>query len=231
MLMNIAIIVAGGIGSRLGYEKPKQFVLVNGKPILAYTIDVFNQSSSIDEIVIVSHPDYIQNVKEIVNQFSFNKVKNIVPGGDTRQLSVFNGLEAINAKDDDIVLIHDAARPMIKDDLIRQSIELCKKENAVTLAKKVSDTTVSSDDGYFDELLDREKLYQIQTPQTFKYRLIKEAHQKALSEGIKNASDDAQLVKKYFGKVHILENPNLNIKITTKDDLQLFEIMLNKKDQ
>ena len=224
--MNIAIIVAGGKGNRFGGELPKQFVLINGKPLMAYTLEVFNSSKHIDEIAIVSHKDYLSKTRDIVEQYHFNKVSYIIEGGETRQESVYNALKAITAKDDDVVLIHDCARPLVSEKIIKDNIETCQKVNAATTAIKATDTTIIASDEKMKETLNRDVLFQVQTPQTFRYKLIKDAHDNCKDH---KATDDAQLVRNLGHEVAIVNGSKNNIKITTQEDLMLFTSLLKEK--
>jgi len=222
--MNIALIVAGGIGKRMGLDIPKQFVVTNNKPVIFYSLKVFEQCNEIDSIFIVCHKDYIEYLNDIVQNNSLNKVKGIVEGGDTRQQSVFNGLKAIREAKyalEDIVLIHDAARPLITSNIIKDNIETCLKYDACETAIKACDTMIKSKQGeYMDDVVNRDEIYQVQTPQTFKLGLILDSHEKASKL---NATDDAQIVKQLGHKVAIVNGSKLNFKITTPEDLELFK--------
>lgn len=224
--MNIAIILAGGTGSRMSLDMPKQFALVKGKPIMAYTLSVFNESPLIDEIYLVSHKDYFEQSRNIIKQCKFEKVNGMFEGGKTRQESTYNALSVINAHDDDIILIHDCARPLVDLDIIENNIKACKQFDAVETAVKAVDTTIEVSNGILEHPLDRTKLYQVQTPQTFKYKLIKDAHENAIKNKLTDITDDAQLVAMLGYKVHIVEGKRSNLKITTNDDLKIMEALV-----
>lgn len=225
--MNIALIVAGGSGTRLKTaNQPKQFIDINGKPLLTYSISAFENHPKIDAIVIVVINEYIDLVKKWCNQYNFLKVKAVISGGSTRQESVFNGLKEIKsfAKDDDIVLIHDAARPLISKEIINNNIEACLKHDAVTTALLSKDTVIHSiNQQSINDVPNRKELYQSQTPQTFKLSLILEAHQKNNSD---NATDDAQLVLGLGKDVFIIEGSSLNFKVTTDEDLTMLKALV-----
>ena len=226
--MNIALILASGSGTRMvGLDAPKQFCLVNDKPLFLYSVEAFEKNLSIDAIVIVTQANFVNKVQSICDENALFKVRLITDGGNTRQESVYKGLKAISdfAQDDDIILIHDAARPLVSQAIIDNNIKGCEEFGAVQTAIKTNDTIVKADDEK-SEVLDRSNLYQVQTPQTFKYSIIKKAHQKAKREGVKNASDDAQLV----GDVRIVNGESTNFKITTIQDLKLLKAMLKKED-
>lgn len=226
--MNIAVILAGGTGSRMSLDKPKQFALINGRPLMAYTLSAFENSLLIDKIYFVSNKDYIDESALIIKEFNFVKVQQIIGGGKTRQESVYNALKNIEAKDDDIVVLHDCARPLVTSQIIEENIRACIECQAVETAIKVTDTIVECDGKEMIQPLDREKLYQVQTPQTFTFSLIKKAHQSALENNIQNASDDAQLIKLLGRSVRIVEGNKYNFKITTDEDLLIFNAILNK---
>ena len=224
--MNIAIVLAGGTGSRMSLDMPKQFAVVKGKPIMAYTLSVFQNSPLVDSIYLVSHKEYFEQSKSIIEQYNITKVRNIIEGGQTRQESVFNALKQINAKDDDIILIHDCARPLVDEQIIKDNIEQCKLHEAVETAVKAVDTTIEVSEEQFENSLNRDKLYQVQTPQAFKYKLIKEAHENAIKNKLANITDDAQLVAKLGHKVFIVNGKKTNLKVTTDEDLKILEALL-----
>ena len=229
-MKNIALITASGNGTRMGNtEKPKQFLLVKEKPVLVYTVSQFQNHPLIDEIVIVTNKEYIGEVELYCEKYQLNKVKYIVPGGESRQESVFNGLKALKEKYDEedvVVLIHDAARPLVASSIISSNIEACNKYEAVETVIKATDTIINSSKGeILERVLNRDELYQVQTPQTFLLSLIFEAHKAAI--GV-NASDDAQLVTRLGKTVHLVEGNKKNFKITTIEDLKFFETLLEQ---
>ena len=227
--MNIALILAAGSGTRMGLETPKQFVLVKDKPLLYYSVKIFESYPELDAIVLVTNKENISLVEEIVKEFNFKKVKAIVEGGETRQDSVYNGLNKIKefASEDDVVLIHDAARPLVNHRIIFDNIKACNEFGAVDTAIQASDTIVKSSDGSgVDELPLRRELYQAQTPQTFKLGLILEAHEYARNHHIPDVTDDVKLVLSLGKEVHLVEGSKLNFKVTTPEDLDLLEGLL-----
>ncbi len=226
--MKIALIVAGGTGSRMANLKtPKQFALVNGKPLIAYTIETFQNHPEIDKIIVVILNDYLDDMKNICEDYHFDKVQAIVPGGNTRQLSVSVGLKTalnLGVQDEDIILIHDGARPLVSEEIITKNIEDCKTFEACDTVIRATDTIVKSEDNEtIGDIPNRNELYQSQTPQTFKYRLIVNAHNQAIEEGMTNATDDATLVLNIGHKIHLVEGNKMNFKITTDEDLKIFE--------
>lgn len=229
--MNIALILAAGTGSRMGNaDKPKQFLPIYGKPLMVHTIEAFEAHDEVDVIVIVTNDIYIDQVKVWCKQYDLGKVRAVVAGGNSRQISVYNGLTAVKelAKGkDDIVLIHDAARPLISQKIISDNIKGCKEFDAVDTVIKASDTIIrSTDEKTICDIPNRSELYQGQTPQTFKLSLILEAHEKAKSGLVPNVTDDAKLVLSLGKKVHLVEGSKQNFKITTFDDLMMLKALL-----
>ena len=229
--MNIALIVAAGTGSRMGDAgKPKQFLLVKDKPLMVHTVNAFEMHNDINQIVIVTSADYVEQVKNWCEQYNLRKVKAVVIGGDSRQASVYNGLQAIRelgTKEDDIILIHDAARPLISKDIISKNIEACMQFGAVDTVIKANDTIISSKSGKtINDIPNRSELYQSQTPQTFKFGLIFEAHEKAKAGQIPNVTDDAKLIISMGKDVHLVEGNKQNFKVTTPDDLVMLEALM-----
>ena len=218
-----ALIVAGGVGSRMGKDVPKQFIEVLGKPIIAYTIDAFSQNSDVDEIVIVTLEDYIVYCKDVVDTFGFEKVKSIICGGATRQESVYRGLLEITG---DFVLIHDGARPLIKQNVINDCIETVMVKSACAVGVKVKDTLKIADtEKIIKATPDRERIFSIQTPQCFKTSDILSAHKSAMDSSF-FGTDDAVLYERIGGEVRIVEGDYSNIKITTPIDIAIMEAYL-----
>ena len=221
-----AVIVSAGKGLRFMEGKKKQFHSLGGKPILAHTLDKFETCPLIRSILlVVGQEDMDYCLKEIIEQYKFQKVSQIVPGGKRRQESVKNGIDAL-PKDADVVAIHDGVRPFVTKAMIEDTIHSAERVGAVVLAMPVKDTIkVSNPDGTVLKTLDRESLWQIQTPQTFRVSVIKEAYYRAAEDGFVG-TDDASLVERLGVKVHILPGSYTNIKITTPEDLFLANLFL-----
>ena len=221
--MNYAIVLAGGKGLRLGLDTPKQFVIIKDEPMIVKTIKAFNNVDEIDAIIVVCLADYINHLNGLVKEYSLNKVKAVVEGGATRQQSVFAGLqslEKLNASEEDVVLIHDGARPYVSKGIILNNIKTAKENDAAITVIKSTDSVLMSKQGkVVDSYLNREEIYNCQTPQSFKLGLILEAHKLAKEEGILDASDDACLVIRMNKKVSIVLGDVNNKKITYKEDL------------
>lgn len=225
-----AIIVAAGKGKRMGEGYNKQYILLAGKPIVARTIEVFENVGSIDEIVLVVGKGEIDLArKDIIHKYNFKKVVKIIEGGTERQDSVYNGLKAIDVNCN-IVLIHDGARPFITGNIIEKSIKAAKDAGACVVAVRVKDTIkVVNKNMEVDYTPDRDILWAVQTPQAFEHKLLLEAYKKLRADNIK-VTDDAMLVEKLGHIVKIIEGSYENIKITTPEDLILGEGILKKRE-
>lgn len=223
-----AIIAAGGSGIRMNNPDGKLFIEICGKPIIWLTVSKFEKSDVIDEIIIAVSPDDIGRAKELFKQSSFKKTIKIIAGGKTRQDSVFNGLKELS-NDTDIVVVHDGARPFVSEEIILEAVSEARARKAVIVGVPVKDTIkIVNDDRIVSNTLERELLWQVQTPQAFEYSLIKEAHDKAEKLGIK-ATDDAGLVERLGEKVKMIMGSYDNIKITTPEDLKIAEAILRLK--
>lgn len=229
--MNIGIVLAGGSGVRVGSDIPKQFINIGGKPLIVYTLEAFNKNSNIDYILVICKKDYEGTLEQWINKYNLNKVKWIIEGGSTRQQSVENGLKELGdfCDKEDIVLIHDGARPLITDKIINENIERAKVYGAINTVIPCTDTIISSAKGDGIEAVpDRSKLYQCQTPQSFQYGVIKKAHEYAKENALSSATDDCQLVFAMGKKVYFAQGDKLNFKVTTKEDLIILKALLNK---
>jgi 2-C-methyl-D-erythritol 4-phosphate cytidylyltransferase len=223
-----AVIVAGGKGKRMGQDINKQYIKIGEKEILALTLEIFESSKVIDEIVLVVPEDEIDYCSiNIVSKYNISKVKSIAAGGIERQDSVYNGLICCNPKTQ-IVLIHDGARPFISEDTILKSIECTKEYGACTVGVPVKDTIkVVNSDEFIVNTPDRSRLFAVQTPQTFKYDLILNAHKEAINKDIR-ATDDNALLESLGHNVKIIKGSYLNIKITTPEDLIFAKAILGR---
>ena len=224
--MNKTIIAAGGSGIRMNAGKNKIFLKLAGKPIILWTIEKFESHQEIYEIILVTRNEDIEELKQLTS--SLNKVSTVVPGGNKRQDSVYNGLKAIDAADEDIILIHNAANPLVDEKTITACIEAAKQTGASVAAFKAKDTIRKVSEGFSDELLDRTRLWQMQTPQCIKYSIAMRAFKLAESDNF-YGTDDVGLVERIEEKVKIVECPYTNFKITTNQDLVMAESLLNPK--
>lgn len=230
--MNIAVILAAGHGLRMKSENkmPKQFLSVNDIPLIVYTLRNFSKHQHIDKILIVTIQDYLPYVHEIIDQYHIDKVLDIIPGGSSRQESVFKALSYLENKvhADDVLLIHDGARPLINETIIENNIICAQEHGACSTAIKETNTLITSfDNTCLSHAIDRSQLFIMQTPQSFQYQIIKAAHQHAKDNGNLTVTDDAQLVLSNNHPVYIVDGSPLNIKITTSDDLLMFKALLS----
>jgi 2-C-methyl-D-erythritol 4-phosphate cytidylyltransferase len=224
-----ALIPAAGMGKRMGASINKQYLQLNGLPIVARTIAIFEQSPLIEAIYLVIPADEIPYCREhVVEACGFRKVREIVAGGRERQNSVMNGLNAMrpHLDDDDIVLIHDGVRPLITPALLGLSIDCARSDDGALVAVQVKDTIKVVRDGIIIDTPPREMLWQAQTPQTFRFKTIYDAHFLAEQDGYLG-TDDASLVERRGGKIRIVNGDYRNIKITTPEDLVLAEAFLS----
>ena len=216
-----AIILASGSGLRFEDQQPKQFTKLAGLPVLVHTVRVFQGSADIDEIVVTCNEDYVEDVWNMVSQYSFSKVKKVVAGGETRQESSKIGLDCCGEKTR-YVLIHDGVRPFITGKIIQDLVDAVRIHKAVDTVIPSADTIVEIDPGSFiRNIPDRSILRRGQTPQAFEYRLIKDAHEKALDDGIKNVTDDCALVLRLDHPVYTITGDEQNMKITYPIDLHI----------
>ena len=221
------VIVAAGKGSRMNMDINKQYIELCGKPVIARTLQVYEDCDSIDEIIVVVNINDMFYCKEnIISEYYFSKVKILVAGGAQRQNSVYNGL--MEVKGADVVLIHDGARPFVNEDIIIDCIEAAYDYGVSTAAVPVKDTIKCvAEDGYVDKTLDRSKLWAIQTPQAFKYDIILSAHKKAIEDEY-TGTDDTVLTERLGHRTKIVMGSYDNIKITTAEDLIFAEAILDR---
>lgn len=223
-----AVIVAGGKGLRMGMDVRKQYLLLDGIPVLAHTLRVFDRCPAVTDICLVApffDLDYCRQA--VVDVVSPSKPVLMVAGGDERQHSVYNGLQSLETAPDDVVVIHDGVRPFVDSGQILECVETAHRTGAAILAVPVSDTLKLSDgQGTVDRTLDRNKIWMAQTPQAFRYGLIREAHDRAVAENIMG-TDDAFLVERLGGKVALVQGSRNNIKITTPEDMDLARSLMS----
>lgn len=228
----IGVIAAGGSGVRFGVsETPKQLIMLDNRPIILHSLEAFLNCEYVDQVIVVMAEKFIQQIMELLSDRNEGKILSIIPGGMTRQESIFNALSYLKdlSPPPTIVVIHDAVRPFVKISQIEKVISAAEKYSAATLGIKATDTITRAEGDKILEFLPRQELYHIQTPQAFKFDLIYQAHKKALEDGIYDSSDDAQLVKRLGFEVQIVEGNVHNIKITTPFDLLIASEILKRK--
>lgn len=221
-LYNIAVVLAGGIGSRVGGTTPKQLLpLEDGRSILEHSVDAFEQASCIDEIAIVMHPDWIGEAQRLCLQNSWQKVQQIIPGGAERWESSVHAIEAYKGRPNSTVLLHDAARPFVSQQIIADVCQALETHPAVSVAVPVTDTLYLMDGNTVKQIPSRSEYMRAQTPQAFYLEAIEEAYRRALESGNIIATDDAGIVHKYMPEqpIFIVRGDEANKKITYKEDL------------
>lgn len=224
-----AIILAAGVGKRMNSKIPKQFMELEGKPVLYYALKTF-QESFIDQLVLVtgaSEVDFCK--KEIVDKYGFHKVKAVVAGGRERYHSVYEGLKAV--EEADYVFIHDGARPFVELDMLERAYAEVEINKACVIAVKAKDTVKIADkDGFVKTTPDRSLVWQVQTPQVFEFQAIKKAHEIVMQQDDIAITDDAMVYEAAFGKpVKLVEGSYENIKLTTPEDMEIAHIFLQKR--
>ncbi|MCC9878123.1 2-C-methyl-D-erythritol 4-phosphate cytidylyltransferase, partial [Streptococcus agalactiae] len=218
-MMNIGVIFAGGVGRRMNTKgKPKQFLEVHGKPIIVHTIDIFQNTEAIDAVVVVCVSDWLDYMNNLVERFNLTKVKAVVAGGETGQMSIFKGLEAAEqlATDDAVVLIHDGVRPLINEEVINANIQSVKETGSAVTSVRAKETVVLvNDSSKISEVVDRTRSFIAKAPQSFYLSDILSVERDAISKGITDAIDSSTLMGMYNRELTIVEGPYENIKITT----------------
>ena len=228
-MKNYAIILSSGKGTRYSSKIPKQFVKIAGKTIFEHSIEAFQNSKYIDAIIVVITPEYRDYAEEILSNNKYNKVISLLNGGEIRKESSYIGVNFI--KDDEAnVLIHDCARPLVTQRIIKDCVIALDKYDAVNVAIPSTDTVITVKDNFIESIPERETIMQSQTPQCFKLSLIKKAHE--LSKNDKNFTDDCGLVVKYkLSNIYIIKGDTENIKITYSSDLNLAKEILKKREK
>ena len=224
---NTAIVLAAGQGKRMHSKIQKQFMELNGMPVLCYSLRCFQESPLIQDIILVTGEESISYCKEeIVQKYGFTKVSAVIPGGKERYDSVYAGL--CECKDCEYVLIHDGARPFVTEEILKRGLQKVKETGACVIGMPSKDTVkLSDEEGYVKETPNRKCVWTIQTPKIFLYSLIREAHDSIRQKDMSKITDDAMVVEKETGiKVALAEGSYQNIKITTPEDLDIAEAFL-----
>lgn len=233
--MNIGVIFAGGVGSRMhSKDRPKQFLEIYNKPIIVHTIEHFEKNEAIDAVVVVCVENWIEYFNELVYKYRLSKVKKVVPGGSSGQLSIYNGLCAakeIAGDESTIVLIHDGVRPLISSELLTRNIDDVKKFGSSITSGIVKETIVEiEDDGRIKLVPDRAHSRVAKAPQCFWLKDIMGAHDKALAEGKTDFIDSCSMMNHYGFDLHMTDGPYENIKITTPDDFYTMRAIMQAKE-
>ena len=228
--MNFAIIVAAGKSKRMKKGTNKVFLPLLNKPMIYYTIKTFQECNLIGEIIIVTQKNDIKKISEINKKYNFSKIRNIVAGGNERQDSVYNGLMSIkNAKNNDVIVVHNGSNPLVKENEIVECVNTAKKHGAAVSGFPLKDTIKKISNGFVEKTIDRNGIYQVQTPQAIKYGMLVDAFENAKKNKLK-FTDDVSLVEARGKKVKIVECSYENMKITTPEDLKIAEAILIKRN-
>lgn len=230
--MNIALLIAGGSGNRMGQDIPKQFMHVDNCPIIIHTMLAFQRHPDISAIAVVCLKGWETVLQSYANQFNVTKLKWIFPGGDTGMESIHNGIYGLKdagCDNEDLVLIHDAVRPLLNQDIISSNIAICKAYGYAITGIKCREAILESEDGFTTNTsIPRDKLIRTQTPQTFRLGNIIQVHEEAKLKGIVNSVASCTLVAEVGGRdMHIVPGSEKNIKITTVEDLEILKALMH----
>lgn len=232
-MKNIALIIAGGIGARMNQDIPKQFINVYDKPVIVYTLEAFQNHPNIDAIEVVCLDGWHDILRAYAKQFGITKLENVVSGGKNGQDSIRNGLYDIYLRhnnENDIVLIHDAIRPMVSMDIISDNIRVCRKYgNAITVVPCTAAMLKTYDSLSSNEQVPRDNLKITQTPQAFFIKDIVNAHKEALEKGITNSVASCTMYIELGKKLFMSVGSEKNLKLTTAEDIEIFKALLNAK--
>lgn len=231
--MNIALLTAAGVGSRMHQDIPKQFLHINNKPVLLYTLEAFQQSPLIDEIIVISLENWKDMIWAYAKQFEITKLKYIVNGGDSGQESILCGLKELAKEHDknDVVMVHDGNRPMVSQEVIADSLAVYRKYGSAVAAIPCIEAIFESDDGISSDVtFPREKLLRTQTPHTYTLGELLQAHDEAGKKQICNTAASCVLMQKLGKKIYFSKGSEKNLKLTTVEDVETFEAYLNTKN-
>lgn len=230
--MNIALVIAGGSGNRMGQDIPKQFMHVDGCPIIIHTLKCFQRHPDIDAIAVVCLKGWETVLQAYANQFMIDKLKWIFPGGNSGMQSIHNGIYGLKkegCEDTDLVLIHDSVRPLLSQDIISGNIAICQAYGYAITGIKCREAILVSEDGFTStKSISRDKLIRTQTPQTFKLGNIINVHEEAKVKGIADSVASCTLIAEVGGReMHIVPGLEKNIKITTVEDLEILKALMH----
>ncbi len=236
-MKNVALLIAGGSGNRMGQDIPKQFMHVDGCPIIIHTMKCFQLHPDIDAIAVVCLKGWETVLQAYANQFSITKLKWIFPGGATGMESIHNGIYGLKnegCEDEDLVLIHDSVRPLLSQDIISSNIAICKAYGYAITGIKCREAILESEDGFVSSTsIPRDRLIRTQTPQTFRLKNIIAVHEEAKLKGITNSVASCTLIAEVGGReMHVVPGSEKNIKITTVEDLEILKALMHtNKDE
>ncbi len=230
--MNVALLTAAGCGSRMHQDIPKQFIHIDNKPVIIHTMEAFQNHPSVDAIIVVTIDSWIEVLWAYARQFNIEKLKWVVPGGETGQDSIFNGLSELkkHLTDEDVVMVHDGNRPLVSSEIISDSLATFSKYGSAVAVIPCTEVVFESEDGKTScKSLNREKLFRTQTPHTYKLGDLISAHIQAQKLGIKNTAASCMLMKELGKATYFSKGSEENLKITTTDDLKIFKALLHTR--
>lgn len=231
--MNIALLTAAGVGNRMQQDIPKQFLHINNKPVILYTMEAFQQSPLIDEIIVISLENWKDMIWAYAGQFGITKLKYVVNGGDTGQASILCGLKELAKTHDrsDVVMVHDGNRPMISQEVIADSLAVYRQYGSAVAAIPCIEAIFESDDGISSEVtFPREKLLRTQTPHTYTLGELLQAHEEAAARQIHNTAASCVLMQKLGKRIYFSRGSEKNLKLTTVEDVETFKAYLYTRD-
>ena len=231
-MSNIALIIAGGSGNRMGQDIPKQFLHVDGCPIIIHTMQCFQRHPDVDAISVVCLKGWETVLQAYANQFNITKLKWIFPGGTSGMESIHNGIYGLKdqgCEDDDLVMIHDSVRPLLSQDIISSNIAICQAYGYAITGIQCREAILESEDGFFSRTsIPRDTLIRTQTPQTFRLGKILEVHEEAKRKGIVDSVASCTLIAEVGGReMHIVPGSEKNIKVTTVEDIEILKALMH----
>ncbi|GBD87807.1 2-C-methyl-D-erythritol 4-phosphate cytidylyltransferase [bacterium BMS3Abin03] len=225
-MKTIAIIPAGGKGVRSGSSAPKQYLKFNDKELIVYTLETFQKNTQIDEIILSAEPAYFSLLNELKEKYKLTKISKVIEGGKERQDSVYNALTSLNdVNDDDLIAVHDAARPLLPQKVLTGAIDTAKEKGNALVCIKAKDTLIKAD-MFVRSYLNRDEVYYVQTPQIFPYSVLMKAMKNAYANDF-TGTDESVLVRRIGEKINIAEGSVFNFKITAAEDIEMFEKLIS----
>lgn len=232
--MNIALLTAAGIGSRMHSEIPKQFMHINNKPVILYTLEAFQRNKNIDAIIVVTLDTWKDVIWAYAKEYSITKLKWVVSGGESGQESIYKGLTTLKEECElnDVVMIHDGNRPMITDEIIDDSLRVFNENGSAVAAIPCIEAIYKSVDGISSEIsLDRQEMYRTQTPHTYSLEKVLWAHKQAQIKGITNTTATCVLMSLLGERIYFSKGSEKNLKLTSKDDIDIFSALLKLEER
>lgn len=230
--MNIALLTAAGLGSRMHLDVPKQFLYIEGKPVILYTMEAFQRHPQIDAMIVVTLENWEETVRAYARDYGISKLKWIVAGGRSGQESIKNGIRKLSecCKEEDVIVVHDGNRPFVSEEMISDSLATFKQYGSAVAAMRCVEAVFRSPDGKSSsDSIPRDQLYRTQTPHTYTLGKLLRAHKKAEELGIENTTATCVLMQMLGENIYFSKGSEKNIKLTTQDDLDIFKAMIRGK--